>query len=134
MTDSASARPFGDLRSLIEGRKATFLAAAPKLAAKPQTPQKPDQLKKARQPEKTAVQEVKTGRAAAKQPTEKKQPQRAPVNRRSEMPAQGPLQKARRADHEKARKPAAPAKARLSFEESRNPIPPFELAPGLPVS
>ena len=52
MTDSASARPFGDLRSLIEGRKATFLAAAPKLAAKPQTPQKPDQLKKARQPEK----------------------------------------------------------------------------------
>ena len=66
MTDSASARPFGDLRSLIEGRKATFLAAAPKLAAKPQTPQKPDQLKKARQPEKTAVQEVKTGRAAAK--------------------------------------------------------------------
>lgn len=50
------------------------------------------------------------------------------------MPAQGPLQKARRADHEKARKPAAPAKARLSFEESRNPIPPFELAPGLPVS
>lgn len=134
MTDSASARPFGDLRSLIEGRKATFLAAAPKLAAKPQTPQKPDQLKKARQPEKTAVHEVKTGRAAAKQPTEKKQPQRAPVNRRSEMPAQGPLQKARRADHEKARKPAAPAKARLSFEESRNPIPPFELAPGLPVS
>ena len=65
MTDSASARPFGDLRSLIEGRKATFLAAAPKLAAKPQTPQKPDQLKKARQPEKTAVQEVKTFRKPA---------------------------------------------------------------------